>query len=235
MIPARIGSVRLRYKNLALLNKRAVIEYAIINAIESKIFSKIFINSDSEKFKFFSNKYGINFFKRKKFLASSKTRSDDVIYNFIEENQLNDGLLVWLNPIAPLMNKEIILSVINRFIDLKLASAVTSNSRQVHSNFKNKGINFKINEKFSKTQDLIPISTFNYAIMMWDIKKFKKNYIKNNYCFFIDKFLSIDIPEHNSFIIKNNYDLKLIENLMKFDQKKNFKVKYHNQIKKNYL
>ena len=54
MIPARIGSVRLRYKNLALLNKRAVIEYAIINAIESKIFSKIFINSDSEKFKFFS-------------------------------------------------------------------------------------------------------------------------------------------------------------------------------------
>ncbi len=196
MIPARIGSVRLRYKNLALLNKRAVIEYAIINAIESKIFSKIFINSDSEKFKFFSNKYGINFFKRKKFLASS---------------------------------------IINKFIDLKLASAVTSNSRQVHSNFKNKGINFKINEKFSKTQDLIPISTFNYAIMMWDIKKFKKNYIKNNYCFFIDKFLSIDIPEHNSFIIKNNYDLKLIENLMKFEQKKNFKVKYHNQIKKNYL
>ena len=82
------------------------------------------------------------------------------------------------NPIAPLMNKEIILSVINRFIDLKLASAVTSNSRQVHSNFKNKGINFKINEKFSKTQDLIPISTFNYAIMMWDIKKLKRIILK---------------------------------------------------------
>ena len=35
MIPARIGSTRLKYKNLALLDNKAVIEYAIINSIKS--------------------------------------------------------------------------------------------------------------------------------------------------------------------------------------------------------
>ena len=53
MIPARIGSVRLRYKNLALLNKRAVIEYAIINAIESKFSLKYLLTLTQKNLNFF--------------------------------------------------------------------------------------------------------------------------------------------------------------------------------------
>ena len=41
MIPARIGSVRLKKKNLALINKKPLIEYAIDAAMQSKIFNKI--------------------------------------------------------------------------------------------------------------------------------------------------------------------------------------------------
>lgn len=232
MIPARIGSVRLKYKNLALIHNKAVIEYAIINALNSNIFTNISINSDSNVFEYFTKKYNIEFFKRKKKLASSSARSDDVIYNYITDNNLTKGTLVWLNPIAPLIDKYIIKDVIDKFIDLRLSSAVTSNVRQVHAIFNRNEINYNKNEKFSKTQDLIPISTFNYAIMMWDIKKFKKYYLKNNYCFFINKFKNIDIPEQNSFIIKNKYDLKIVEKFMKSDQKKITEVKYHYQISK---
>ena len=217
MIPARIGSTRLKYKNLALLDNKAVIEYAIINSIKSKIFKKIYVNSDSNTFES---------------LATSSSRSDDVIYNFIEENSLSEGILVWLNPIAPLLNKNIIKHVIDKFIDLRLSSAVTSNARKVHAIYNKKDINYNKNEKFSKTQDLIPVSTFNYAIMMWDIKKFKKKYLENNYCFFINKFKNIDIPEHNSFIIKNKYDLKIIEKFIKFNPQKIPELKYHHQISK---
>ena len=232
MIPARIGSTRLKYKNLALLDNKAVIEYAIINAIKSKTFKKIYVNSDSNTFEYFTKKYKVNFFKRKKSLATSSARSDDVIYNFIEENNLSEGILVWLNPIAPLLNKDIIKHVIDKFIDFRLSSAVTSNARKVHAIYNKKDINYNKNEKFSKTQDLIPVSTFNYAIMMWDIKKFKKKYLENNYNFFINKFKNIDIPEHNSFIIKNKYDLKVIEKFIKFDPQKIPELKYHHQISK---
>ena len=51
MIPARIGSQRLKFKNLALLNKKPLISYAIQKAKKSKIFSDIYINSDADIFK----------------------------------------------------------------------------------------------------------------------------------------------------------------------------------------
>lgn len=231
MIPAREGSVRLKYKNLSLINDLALIEYSIINAKKSKIFHEIYVNSDSSVFRYFSEKHEVSFYKRKKILGSSSARSDDLIFDFITNNNLNDGILLWLNPIAPLLDEKIIKKVIIEYQSKGLSSAITSNSRRVHSVYKNICINFKKDEKFSKTQDLKPVHTFNYAIMMWDIKKFIKNYSKKNYCIFIDKFRSIDIPEHNSFIVKNKYDLKLVENFLKFNESFNHKVKYHKLVK----
>jgi len=231
MIPARIGRQRLKYKNLALIKDKALIEYSILNAINTNIFEKIFINSDSDIFNFFCKKYKIEFYKRKKKYAISSAKSDDVIYDFLINNKINNGLLVWLNPIAPLLNEKIIKEVINKFIKLKLSSAITSNTKQVHAICENKNINFNKKEKFAKTQDLNSVSLFNYAIMIWDIEKFKQKYIKNNYCFFIDKFANINIPEHNSFIVKTAYDLKIVENFINYEKKLSTVIKYHKQIK----
>jgi CMP-N-acetylneuraminic acid synthetase len=46
MIPARIGSERLKKKNLALVDNKPLIFYSINAAIKSKIFDEIYINSD---------------------------------------------------------------------------------------------------------------------------------------------------------------------------------------------
>ena len=47
MIPARIGSERLKKKNLALIGKKPLIQYSIEAAKNAKIFDDIYINSDS--------------------------------------------------------------------------------------------------------------------------------------------------------------------------------------------
>lgn len=232
MIPAREGSIRLKYKNLALINNKALIEYSIINAKKADIFETIHINSDSKIYEFFSKKYQIDFYKRKKKFATSSARSDDVIYDFIEGNQLENGLLVWLNPIAPLLTPTLINEVLTIFIKKKLSSTITSNERRVHTIYNLKDLNFKKNEKFAKTQDLEPVHTFNYAMMIWDIHKFKKKYNKKNHCIFIDKFYPINIPEHNSFIVKTAYDLKIVANFLTYDKKFKTITKYHSQIKK---
>ena len=51
MIPARIGSQRLKKKNLALINKKPLIEYVIDSAKKTKFFNEIYINSDDKVFK----------------------------------------------------------------------------------------------------------------------------------------------------------------------------------------
>ncbi len=47
MIPARIGSQRLKKKNLALIGRKPLIQYSIEAAKNAKIFDEIYINSDS--------------------------------------------------------------------------------------------------------------------------------------------------------------------------------------------
>ena len=48
---ARIGSTRLKYKNLALINNKPLIYYAINAAKKSKNLDKIVLNSDDIIFK----------------------------------------------------------------------------------------------------------------------------------------------------------------------------------------
>ena len=47
MIPARIGSQRLKQKNLALIEGKPVLAWGFESAINSKIFDQIIINGDN--------------------------------------------------------------------------------------------------------------------------------------------------------------------------------------------
>ena len=87
MIPARIGSQRLKKKNLALINKKPLIEYVIQSAKKSRIFDKIYINSDDQIFEKIALKNNINFYLRNKKFGTSNTKSDDVVYDFLINNK----------------------------------------------------------------------------------------------------------------------------------------------------
>ncbi len=58
LIPARSGSKRIPDKNIRLLHGRPVIVYTIIAAKQSKIFSRIIVSTDSEKYAEISREYG---------------------------------------------------------------------------------------------------------------------------------------------------------------------------------
>ena len=240
MIPARIGSERLKYKNLALLNNKPLIYYVIEEAKKSKIFDEIYVNSDHEIFRKISKRYNISFYKRDQKLGGAKIKSDEVVFNFL--NNVECDLLVWLNPIAPLQEAKEIRKVIKYFINNKLNSLITTNKVYRHAIFKKKYLNFKNNEKFAKTQDLDPIEQFVYSIMMWSSKSFRKNYYNSKGAIIHGKFKTFEVSQNSGLIVKNSFDLKLIENIIKNKNKDINKVKYDKLIntinvqnKKKYL
>ena len=104
MIPARIGSMRFKMKNLAMLNGKPMIAYAIEAAISSKVFDKVIVNSDSEVFQPIAENYGAEFYLRPEHLGGSFVKSDDVVKDFIEKYP--SDIVVWENPIAPLQTVE---------------------------------------------------------------------------------------------------------------------------------
>ena len=56
MIPARLGSKRIKYKNIRYLKDKPLVEYIIDAAKKVKLFDEIYINSESEIFEAIANK-----------------------------------------------------------------------------------------------------------------------------------------------------------------------------------
>ena len=232
MIPARIGSTRLKYKNLALINNKPMIYYAINAAKKSKIFDKIIINSDHNIFKKIAKKYKVDFYQRPKKLGSSKTKSDEVVVDFMTSFP-EASTLVWINSVSPFQTSNEIRNTIKFFYKKKLNSLITVENKQVHTFYKNKPINFRYNELFAQTQDMVPVNPFVYSIMMWQRKQFLFEFKKKGYSFFSGKFGVYPVSKLTSLLIKTEEDLLLADMIMKFIKKNktNKKISYDNLIR----
>ena len=78
MIPARLGSERLKQKNLLEINGKTLVEICIDKCIKSNMFDEIYLNSESEKIlKFSKNK--CKAYKRNEFFASSKVSGEEFL------------------------------------------------------------------------------------------------------------------------------------------------------------
>ena len=209
MIPVRIGSQRLKWKNLVLIKNKPLIYYSIISAIKSKKFDKIYINSDSKIFEDIAKKYNINFFLRPKKLGSSNVHSDEVVHNFL--TNIECERLFWINPIAPLQNYKEIEDAVECFIKSRKDSFFTVLEKKVHFIFNNNPINFKKNKKFDKTQDLKPCFEINYNIMAWRAKKFLQEYKKSNHGFFCGKTKYFNSSKKSNIIVKTKEDVEIVK------------------------
>ena len=82
MIPARIGSKRVKKKNLRLIDGLPLIQYIINSAKESTYLDEIYLNSESTEFREIAIKSGIKFYQRPEYLSSDAATNDDFAKEF---------------------------------------------------------------------------------------------------------------------------------------------------------
>ena len=213
MIPARVGSTRLKLKNLSLINGRPMIEYAINAAKASGVFDRIVLNGDHKIFEEIAERYHIEFFHRNKGLGSSDTKSDEVVFDFFQNHPEAD-ILVWVNTIAPFQTPNEILDATSFFVNQHLDSLITVEEKKVHANYRNEPINYSTSELFAQTQDLVAIDLFAYSLMMWRRETFMLNYVKKGFALFSGKFATFKISRLSGHIIKDELDLKMANAMM---------------------
>ena len=207
MIPARLGSTRLKLKNLALLNGKPLISYSILAAQQAGVFDRIVINSDSSVFHKIANRYEVEFYKRPEHLGSSITKSDDVVLDFMQNHSAE--AVVWVNPIAPLQTGKEIREAVEYFQKEQLDSLITVKDEQVHCIYQGKPVNFEETGKFAQTQELEAVQPFVYSIMMWKTKSFIEAMKSQGHAFLSGKIGYYPVSKWSSIIIKTNHDLKL--------------------------
>jgi len=213
MIPARIGSERLKFKNLRLLAGKPVISYAIEAAKKAQIFDQIIVNSDELIFKEIAKRYNVDFYLRPKELGSSTTQSDEVVFDFLTNNM--SDIIVWVNPIAPLQSGNEIIKAVNFMINNKLDTVITSKKESFHSLCDDVPLNFKIDEKFAKTQDLKPIQSLVYSLMMWNSKSFLKSYKSKGYGMLSGNVGFFEVDKKSTIKLNFEEDLEFCEAFLK--------------------
>jgi CMP-N-acetylneuraminic acid synthetase len=212
MIPAKKSSQRLPNKNLALLDGKPLVYYAIDNAKQAAIFDRIVLNSDDERFSNIAAENGIEFYLRSAALGGSKTKTDEAMEDFMQNNPAD--ITAWISPIAPLQTGEEIQRVIEYFCDNDLDSLITVKEEQVHCLLNGKPINYREDEIFAQTQDIVPVQRHVYSVMIWRNHVFLETYKKKGYAVLCGKVGYYPVSKLSSLIIKTEEDLRLIEYIL---------------------
>ena len=232
MIPARMGSTRLAMKNLALLDGKPLIYYAVRAARESGVFDRIVINSENDIFEKIALRYKVDYYRRPAQFATSGARSDSVVYDFMRNNP--SDIVVWVNTTSPLQTGYDIRGAVEYFLKEGLDSLITIKNEQVHCFYRGKPVNFRTDRIFDRTQDLTPVQSFVYSLMMWRSEIFIKMYEKKGRALFCGKFGVYPVRKDSTVIIKREEDLILADHILCSRKKrKKFSLKYDKIINRS--
>jgi pseudaminic acid cytidylyltransferase len=219
IVPAKKTSLRLKNKNIKLLNKKHLIGHVIENLKKAKLFDKIIISSDSTKIFNIASKYGkIEKCIRDPKLSDSFTGTDEVVRDVIKKLSMNkNDIVMCIYPTAVLVNKKIIISSFKKFIKNKKNFLIAVKEfqhpiqRGFEINSKNSKIK-KINQNYSKkrTQDLKKFyhdaGQFYWGTAHMWLKN--KNILNKSPVTYI-------LKQYEAFDIDNEEDLQLIKKISK--------------------
>tara|TARA_Y100000590_G_scaffold317054_1_gene358595 strand:+ start:849 stop:1556 length:708 start_codon:yes stop_codon:yes gene_type:complete len=85
IIPARAGSTRIPGKNIKSFFGKPIIYYPIKSALNSNLFDKVIVSTDSKKIGRISKKFGAKIHRRNKKYADSYTDTQTVIKHVLED------------------------------------------------------------------------------------------------------------------------------------------------------
>lgn len=207
IIPARSGSKGLKDKNIKILNGKPLLAYSIEAAIDSKMFSAIYVSTDSQVYADIAMKHGADVpFLRPKELATDTASSWDVVVDaLLRYNELGKSFttVTLLQPTSPLRSADDIIRGY-RLLEEKNANSVVAVCETDHSplwcnvlpenhsmsNFINKAIS---NLPRQQLQQFYRINGALYIVKASVLNSNADIYENNCYAYIMPKYRSIDI------------------------------------------
>ncbi|MCA9412239.1 MAG: NTP transferase domain-containing protein [Candidatus Omnitrophica bacterium] len=164
MIPARMGSQRLKKKNLRELGGVPLITRAIRKCLEAGVFDEVWVNSEDDAFEEIAEAEGVRFHKRPSDLANNVATSEQYIYQFLKTHDCERVFQV--HSIAPLLTTEQVKGFVKEMIDGEYDVLLSCTHEQIECAYRGEPVNFTFAEK-TNSQDLDPIQRVTWSITGW--------------------------------------------------------------------
>ena len=231
-IGCRLGSTRVKFKNLSLINNKPLFTYLTDSALAASNIDELYLNTDSQYIvdvakEIYSNK--LNYYIRPPHLGSSKAKLDDFVYDFMIN--FPSDITIFFNPCCLFLKTETIDKAISYFIEKNLDSLCASRVAQTLCFMNHKPINFSFDAAQPRTQDLEAIHCQTCAFFIWKTKTFKNDYEKNSAGNFCGKFESYGLSTLESIDIDTEEDYLIAESLL-IGKKDKFNFTYHKDVDK---
>jgi CMP-N-acetylneuraminic acid synthetase len=212
MIPARLGSQRLKQKNLRQLGGIPLIVRAIQRALEADVFDEVWVNSESDIIGDLASEAGVKFHKRPAHFSSNTATSEDFVYEFIMKHECD--YLFQVHSIAPLLDavqiRGFVLKMLGSDMDVQLSVV----NEQIECAMNDLPINFSF-EKKQNSQELSPIQRITWSITGWKSASYINAYEKKECATYAGQIGTYSISREAGHIIKTEQDLQMAELLLK--------------------
>ena len=118
VIPARKNSKSIKNKNIALFRGKPLIDWSIEVAIETGLYSKIYVSTDSENIIDYVSKYkSISPILRPSSISDDLSRDVEFLSHLVEIESLQSEFISILRPTSPLRRVEVLSDCIQCFND----------------------------------------------------------------------------------------------------------------------
>jgi CMP-N-acetylneuraminic acid synthetase len=164
MIPARLGSQRLKKKNLALLNGAPLIAHAIRKCFAAGCFDEVWVNSESDEIAEVAHAEGASFHARPAELANNVATSEDFVGEFFRTHACE--AMVQVHSIAPLLTAEEVRGFVTAYQEGAHDVLLSCINDQIEVAYQDLPVNFTFAEK-TNSQDLKPVQRITWSITAW--------------------------------------------------------------------
>jgi CMP-N-acetylneuraminic acid synthetase len=212
MIPARMGSQRLKQKNLRELNGVPLLTGAVRKCKKIQQFDEVWVNSEHETFGDIAREEGVHFHKRPEALANNQATSEDFIYEFLKKHDCD--YLFQVHSIAPLLTENEISDFVNSMIESSFDVQLSVVLEQIECAMNNNPVNFTL-EKKTNSQELSPIQRITWSITGWKREAFIEAYENKECATYFGNVNYFPISREAGHIIKKEEDLILAEAISK--------------------
>jgi CMP-N-acetylneuraminic acid synthetase/quercetin dioxygenase-like cupin family protein len=176
MIPARLGSQRVKKKNLRLIAGKPLISYIVETALEADCFDEIYINSEAEIFGEIAEYYKISFYRRPEIHASNQATNDEFALDFMKN--IEGDVLIQLLPTSPLISANEIRDFTQQMMEQDYDSLISVEDKQIASVYNSEPINFNKLKVNPPSQEMTPVRAYATVLMGWKYEKFQQNMVK---------------------------------------------------------
>ena len=211
LIPARMGSQRLKQKNLRTLAGIPLITHAIRRCKDAGVFDEIWVNSEHPAFGEIAASEDVQFHQRPEALGNHQATSEQYIAEFLQTHACE--FVIQVHSIAPLLTVAEIREFVQKLATDRYDGLLSTDLIQIECAFRDRPINFTLAEK-TNSQDLEPIQRIAWSISAWRRQTFLDAVAAGQCATYTGRIGFHPVSQLAAHVIKTERDLRIAEALL---------------------